>query len=315
MEQQPPNSGNEQSSPEEQAAAWQQGEAERRGFPWFGEGGQTASEQTADVPVSPWSPERDVLDEAAIARAEAAGTDPVQARQRIEHATDRERYGEALAHGMNAEDAVSAVEGARLIYEQQQAARQAEQPTRPSGDIAADTGGELVPRFSFLLRRADRVTLGDVLREERLGEVRVAWISDGGYDEVRHSQMVQLYLTAHDGAWAERSLPLGVRVTARVPDLEDASAIERALDRARYHRTELDQQDARRIAAHLQYGPGTGLYRFAVTGEVSDRAMEELAGAVQVGRPFLRRWARSLQTYCIHREDWGPLPGLEDRQW
>jgi hypothetical protein len=282
-----------------------------------------------DEPPSLWSAEREVLEQEAIARLVAQGVDPEQAREQVEYATDKERFERAVARGINAEDAVSAVEGARLVQRRlaarqmaEQAAAQQVQPEqaperlpRPSGDLAADTDGELIPRYDFVLRRADRLAIGDLLREPRLGEVWVSWVADSGWDEVRHTGLVQVFWIGDDGSRAARSYRLDERLTVRVPDLVDAGAIERALDRSRYHRTALGRQDARLIAAHLQRGPGSALYRLAVTGEITERTLDELQEVSQSGRAHLRRWARALGNYCVNREDWGPLPGLEERQW
>lgn len=81
--------------------------------------------------VSPWSAERDVLDEEAITKLVATGAEPSQARAQVETATNRERFERAVARGVNAEDAASAVEGARLLQQIQEArALQDEQERR-----------------------------------------------------------------------------------------------------------------------------------------------------------------------------------------
>lgn len=327
-------------------------DAARRDFPWFGEDRQAVERLVAegiepgvasadleaararleqvtneaygdpdDEALSPWSTERAVLDRQATARLIAEGVDRETARERVEYATDKERFKRAVARGINEEDAASAVEGARLVQQRAEAmAAQAEQPERlqqrPSGDIAADTDGELTPRYDFVLRRADRLAIGDLLREERFGEVRVGWIADAAaYDELRHTSLVQVFWTGDDGSRAARMYPVDARLTVRVPDLQDASAIERAIERSRYHGTGLEHREARRIAAHLQHGPGSALYRLAVTGELPDTVTSELDDLAREGRPAQRRWARALRAYCDRREDRGPLPGLEERQW
>ena len=151
--------------------------------------------------------------------------------------------------------------------------------------------------------------------EPHLGEVRITWAVDGGYDNVRHVGRVQLFWTDDSEAGAAKSYTVDERLTVRLPSHEDAAAIQRALDRARYQKTRLDDRSARLIAAHLQRGPGSALYRLAVTGEVSDRALEELDEITRSAHKYLRSWAKALGTYCIHRGDWGPLLGLEERQW
>lgn len=269
-------------------------DAARRDFPWFGqdkqavdrlvaegieperaraglEAAQARLQQVAkeahgdpdDERLSPWSTERAMLDRHAVARLVSEGATPEEARERVEYATDKDRFDRAVARGTNPEDAMSAVEGARLVQrrlEERAAARAEQRPPRPrpSGDITADTDGELIPRYDFVLRRADRLTIGDLLQEPRFGQVRVRWIADAaGWDELRGRSVVQVFWMADDGGQAARMFRVDERLLVRVPDLQDANAIERALDRSRYQRTDLDHKDARLIAAHLQAGPST----------------------------------------------------------
>ena len=327
------------------AERWNEEDRARREFQWFGtdveaprQAGAVLDTEPDDQLVSPWAPERDALDEAAIAALVAGGMDPTQARERVEAATDRERFERAVARGVNAEDATAAVEGARLLQRQREArhAREVQQQRvgdfiagsleraevsngpsrpRPSGDIAADTGGELIPRFDFVNRRADRLAIGDLLYEPHFGEVRVSWIVDGGYDEVRHVTLVQVFWNGDDGSRAARAYRPDERLVVRLTSIEDAQAIERAIERARYRQVSLDDRGARLIAAHLQGGPGSGLYRLAVTGEVSPTALEELEVIAGGGRAHQRRWTAALRRYCQEREDGRPLPELRWHQW
>ena len=327
------------------AERWNEEDRARREFQWFGtdadgthETGATPDTEPDDEPVSPWTPERDALDAAATAALVAGGMDPTQARERVEAATDRERFKRAVAQGVNPEDATAAIEGARLLQHQREArqAREAQQHRvgdfiagsleraeassgqsrpRPSGDIAADTASELIPRFDFVNRRADRLAIGDMLHEPRFGEVRVSWVVESGYDEPRQVSLVQAIWVSNDGSRAARMYPPDERLVVRVPSLEDAAAVDRALERARYQRMKLDDRSARLIAAHLQHSPGNALYRLAVTGEIRPEVHEELDVLATSGRPLLRRWAVALQTYCENRSSRGPLPGLRRHEW
>ena len=107
-----------------------------------------------------------------------------------------------------------------------------------------------MPGFEFVERRAEQLASDDLMLEPRLGEVRITWVADVGYDPVRHVSLVQLYWT--DGAGfsaAARSLPAHEHVTVRVPDLQDEAAVYRAIERARYLKINLDHRSARLIAA------------------------------------------------------------------
>jgi hypothetical protein len=193
-----------------------------------------------------------------------------------------------------------------------------EQPAakRRTGDIAADTNGELVPRYEYIERRADHLVFGDLLVEPHLGEVRITWVADVGYDVTRQANLVRLHWSDDHGlSAAARTLPARERVTLRVPDQVDELAVRRAIDRARYHRVDLDDRNARLIAAHLQQGPGTGLYRLAVTGEIQPSALEELESIATSGRRYLRQWSSALRSYCEHRPDKGPIFDDEARSW
>ena len=143
-----------------------------------------------------------------------------------------------------------------------------------------------------------------------MGEVRVTLLVDGGYGQGRDVTMVQVFWDGDDGSHAARLFRSDDRLAVRVAGLEDIQRIEQGLERARYQQTDLDDRSARLIAAHLQRGPSSPLYRLAVTGEVTDAAMTELTRATRAGRPAIRRWARSLQEYCERRSNRGPLPGL-----
>ena len=280
---------------------WEREQAERAGFPWFGEPAVSAQ------------------DEETIARLVAEGLDPERIRAGLAALRGLEGTQPSADIAASPSRSLDQAGHNRLVASTGERIGEAEQGEqhrpRPSGDIAADTNGELVPRFELVERRADHLRPGDLMLEPRLGEVRITWAVDGGYDNLRHVGRVQLFWTDDAEAGAARSYAVDERLTLRLPSHEDAAAIQRALDRARYQKTRLDDRSARLIAAHLQRGPGSSLYRLAVTGEVSDSALEELDEISRSGRTYLRRWAAALGDYCTTRADWGPLLGLEERQW
>jgi hypothetical protein len=190
--------------------------------------------------------------------------------------------------------------------------RAATSETRPVGDIATDTRGDLVPRYQLLPCRADRLAAGDLVLEPHLGEVRIIWVATTGLSV----GLVQLYWLDDGGInHAARTLPADRPVALRVPDLRDALTVQRGIDRSRYHRRQLDHHNARLIAAHLQGGPASPLYRLAVTGEIRPAALEELDWLATSPRRPLRRWSLALRSYCEARSDPGPLPELENLSW
>ena len=136
-----PRSGDPPTAPADDAQAWEEADRARREFAWFGE--QAAPDDAdeagwplrdpGDRPLSPWSLERDVLDTAAIAALVATGLTRHEAAEQIETTTDRERYERARAAGVNAEDALSAVEGARLLQRLQADRRLREDQQRQMG--------------------------------------------------------------------------------------------------------------------------------------------------------------------------------------
>lgn len=81
--------------------------------------------------------------------------------------------------------------------------------------------------------------------------MRVSWVVDGGYDEMRHVTLAQVFWNGDDGSRAARAYRPDERLVVRLASIKDAQAIERALERARYHQVSLDDRGTRLIAAHL----------------------------------------------------------------
>lgn len=150
------------------------------------------------------------------------------------------------------------------------------EPVRSYGDIASDTSGELVPRYQLIPYRADRLAAGDLMLEPHLGEVRIVRVGRAIPDPARQIDLLQVHWTDDSGSNQARALPADEPVTLRIPDRQDQAAIRQALDQSWYHRRQLDHRGARLIAAHLQAGPASPLYRLAVTGEIRPALFDEL---------------------------------------
>jgi hypothetical protein len=81
---------------------------------------------------------------------------------------------------------------------------------------------------------------------------------------------------------ADRLFPI------RVPAREDLLLVRQGIHQAIWSRREIAGPVARLIAAHLHPGPRSALYRFAVTGTITERLYQEL-GHVARSRPVFRR--------------------------
>jgi hypothetical protein len=177
------------------------------------------------------------------------------------------------------------------------------QPPTAAG-IARDTGGVLRPSFAVIPRLVAHLVRGDVMVEPILGEVRVVYVAEFGYDEVRHQPLCQVHWVSDNGlSTAACSFPSTAAVGVRVPAPADVHMIRRAIAIAARHQREIDPCTARLIAAQLQRGPGSALYAFAVSSIVTDRLYDEL-DEVRPDRPSdLARWVDALTHHCLNRTD------------
>lgn len=175
---------------------------------------------------------------------------------------------------------------------------------RSSYDIAADTNGVVKPSFSLQLRPVTGLLRGDVVAEPVLGEVRVMYVAEFGYDEMRHEPLCQVHWVSDDGlSTAARTFPASTVVAVRAPTREDTAAIRHGVQLAARHRREIDAHTARLIAAHLQRGPGSALYAFAVYLEVGDRLYQELDEVLPGRWPEVSSWVNALANHCLNRTD------------
>jgi hypothetical protein len=175
----------------------------------------------------------------------------------------------------------------------------------PSGHrIARATRGVLQPSFIVVPRRVRCLARGDLLVEPVLGEVRVVSVTDFGYDNVHRQPQCQVRWVSDDGPCsAARLFPAAGVVSVRTAAPADVHAIRRGIDLAARHEREIDSFTARMIAAHLQRGPASALYAFAVSSAVSDRLYDELDEACPTRAPALARWVDALANHCLNRTD------------
>jgi|SRR5579875_3920281 len=173
----------------------------------------------------------------------------------------------------------------------------------PSGNIEADSGGLICPRYELVCRSVRQLAPGDLMIEPSLGEVRIAAIVDGGWDELRQIGLRQLYWVDDNGlSTAARMLREDASAVVRIPALADRAYLTQALDQADYFQRDISEHSARLIAAHLHRGVGSGLYDFAARNDISARIYTELNEIRLHPARILHRWATALGTYCLHRQ-------------
>jgi len=185
-----------------------------------------------------------------------------------------------------------------------------------SANLAHDTKGELRPAYEVIQRQVGHLACGDLVVEPVLGEVRVVHVAEFGYDEAQRQRRLQVHWATDDGlSTAARLYPAAATVAVRVPALTDQALIRQGIDLAVYQQKEIDPRTARTIAAHLQRGPGTALYAFAVSGVISDRLYDELDEVALAQSAVARQWIDALARYCLSREDDGPVAGWAAEGW
>lgn len=170
--------------------------------------------------------------------------------------------------------------------------------------IAEDSGGVVRPAYVTVSCPARELSRGDLVVDPVLGELRVVYVADFGYDEVRHEPLCQVHWVSDDGMGTlARMLLTTAMVNVRLPAREDVQAIRHGLALAARHRREIDPYTARLIAAHLQRGPGSALYAFAVSCAVTDRLYDELNELRPANSADLARWIHALANHCLNRTD------------
>ena len=192
-------------------------------------------------------------------------------------------------------------ENQQLQNEAYQHQRILAQASRMNTDLANETNGQLNPSYAYVARAAGCLSLGEVIIEPHLGQVRLA-----GTQEFRaHVQLTWSddHGHCHATAWyaAEQIFPV------RVPSSADYQYIQQKVDAASW-RSDIPPRAARLIAAHLHTGPASQLYRFALDGLLDDRLFDELDG-LATQQPHYGPWVHALTRFCmgIYRDDPGPI--------
>lgn len=176
----------------------------------------------------------------------------------------------------------------------------------PADRLPRDSGGQLWPRYRLAWRPAGLLGWGELVIEPILGPVRVGAVSPSHRDG---PPVVQVTFTDDTGpCHATATYPAGRRFAVRVPHPHDIQVVRRGLEQATWLRRDITDQTARLIAAHLDPGPRSGLYRFAVNGAITDELYDEL-DHLATARPAYHRWVSALARYCVGRRNPAPVPG------
>ncbi|BCB84439.1 hypothetical protein [Phytohabitans suffuscus] len=155
--------------------------------------------------------------------------------------------------------------------------------------------------YEFVTRRAGQLACGSVVKEPRLGLVRVATVAR------TPAPFVHIGWADDDGpSTAAGRYHADQPFAVRVPGQADRLSIHRGLERAAWLNRPISRDTARLIAAHLHRGPTSSLYGFVTDGSITDDFFEEL-DQIQEDHQALRPWIRALAHYVVSREDLGPL--------
>lgn len=92
----------------------------------------------------------------------------------------------------------------------------------------------------------------------------------------------------------------------------DERMIREGIEQALRDGTELDDHTARYIASQLHEGQATALYSLASTGAIAEEAHDELTRDFDQQPEHVQWWINWLGTYCLNREDKGPVPSWAD---
>ena len=163
------------------------------------------------------------------------------------------------------------------------------------------------PLYVFAPRMAGRLALGELAMEPVLGPVRVTGVRQAeGEDHQDGSFVFVSWRDEHGPGTAAGRYPAEPTFEVRMPAPEDRRLVRQGIDRARWHRREINGDTARLIAAHLHPGTGSALHRFTVDGSIGERTYDELEQAAQ-HRQYARDWVHALTRYCLARDDLGPI--------
>jgi hypothetical protein len=168
------------------------------------------------------------------------------------------------------------------------------------------TAEEFQPLYVFTPRMAGRLALGELATEPVLGPVRVTGLDQAEEEDHPDGSFVFVsWRDEHGPGHATGRYPSSRSFEVRMPAPEDRRLVRQGIDRAQWHRREINGDTARLIAAHLHPGTGSALHRFTADGSISERVYDELEQAA-LHRHYARHWVHALTRYCLAREDPGP---------
>lgn len=97
-------------------------------------------------------------------------------------------------------------------------------------------------------------------------------------------------------------------------DSWDVWVIERGIAAALREHRDIDDRTARYIASQLHEGQASALYSFASNGNIEEPCVhDELTQDFDQQPETIKRWINWLGTYCLEREDKGPVEGWAER--
>ena len=88
----------------------------------------------------------------------------------------------------------------------------------------------------------------------------------------------------------------------------DERVIREGIEAALAENREIDDRTARYIASQLHEGQGSALYSLASTGAISEEVHDELTRNFDQQSEQAKWWINWLGTYCLNRENKGPVP-------
>lgn len=172
---------------------------------------------------------------------------------------------------------------------------------REPAAFVEQTGGQLRPTHVYVSQAAGRLSIGDVVIEPNLGQLRLAaanhigaFVLLGWSDDYGPCKPAGRYQADQ-------------RFAVRVPGPTDRLYIQQKVDAAARHNRVIPPAAARLVAAHLHTGPRSALFRFAINGSLLDnRIFDELNDILRF-RPAFAEWVHGLGRYCVERVNRGPI--------
>jgi antirestriction protein len=88
----------------------------------------------------------------------------------------------------------------------------------------------------------------------------------------------------------------------------DERVIREGIEAAAREQREIDDRTARYIASQLHEGQASALYSLASSGAITEDVRDELTRDFDQQTEQVKTWINWLGTYCLNREDKGPVP-------